>query len=199
MSTTEYWKSEWAVASSTNELFDSPDPQTGNGGTGATARPAWKDVYEGYPKNAAGNDDLPAEQVFTSILGANYDRDVFSNACATRVSLGLLNGGMKVKREFNILVGKFKGKSFIASAVNLKNWLSLPSVWGTADEVISSPRTLAAVAATINGRNGVYTIIGGFAGGVTGHATLWVGATNDVIGGHNYIGGAGTVHFWELK
>lgn len=199
MSDIQYWESEWDAAASTDELFEYPDPQTGGGGGDVSKRPAWKDVYEGYPKNAAGDDDLPADQVFTSILGPDYDSGTFTNACATRVSLGLLNGGMNVKKEFLISVGKFKGKGFIASAINLKNWLSLSSVWGTADEIMTNASSLSSVAAKINGRNGVYTIIGGFGAGVTGHATLWIGANDNVVGGHNYIGGAGDVYFWELQ
>lgn len=197
MSDIQYWRSEWGSAASTSDLFDYPDPQ-GGGGSAVKKRPAWKDVYEGYPKNAAGNDDLPAPDVFTSIFGPDYDSNVFTNACATRVSLGLINGGMSLKKEFLISQGTFKGKYFIASAINLKNWLSLSSVWGTADEIIEKPTDLSAVAATVNGRNGVYIMAGGFSG-ATGHATLWIGANNDVVGGHNYVGIGGDVYFWELK
>ena len=49
------------------------------------------------------------------------------------------------------------------------------------------------------GKNGVYIILGGFSPPTTGHATLWIGIKNDVIGGHNYIDYGGTVYFWELK
>jgi hypothetical protein len=64
-------------------------------------RPKWSDVYRGYPKS--GGDDLPAPSVFSSVLAArDYDPAIFSNACATRISLGLLEGGMVVKRSFTI-------------------------------------------------------------------------------------------------
>lgn len=161
-------------------------------------RPKWDDVYAGYPKTADGY-DLPAPDVFTSILGPNYNTAIFSNACATRVSLGLLAGGMSVKKDFLISQGTYSGKGFIASALNLKNWLSRQSVWGAADVSITNPSDLASVSAKINGRNGVYIIVGGFGPGISGHATLWVGANNNAIGGNHYVDNGGDVYFWELK
>ncbi|MGB4847910.1 MAG: T6SS effector amidase Tae4 family protein [Saprospiraceae bacterium] len=199
MSDINYWKSEWEAVTSTDELFDMPNPQSGESSTNSNKRPNWVDVYRGYPKNNSETDDLPAELVFKEILGENYDKSTFTNACATRVSLGLLDGGMDVKREFNIQKGKFKGKGFIASAKNLQVWLSKTTVWNSPDEFIKGPSTLSDVQNRINGRNGVYTIIGGFGGGVTGHATLWVGSKKDVIGGHNYVDYGGDIYFWELK
>lgn len=183
---------------------DLDEPQTASGNSGRTStlhkRPKWRDVYAEYPKIHTTNGvvDKPAKDVFTELRGPNYEKDKLTNACATRVSLGLLNGGMNVPKEFLITKGKFKGKGFIASALNLKNWLSRTSVWDTADEVIEGPTDLSSVQAQINGRNGVYIIIGGFSGGITGHATLWVGSNNNVIGNSNYIQNGGTVYFWEL-
>jgi hypothetical protein len=162
-------------------------------------RPNWKLVYEGYPKNDAGTDDKDADSVFKEILGDKYDKNTFSNACATRVSLGLLNGGVNVKKDFLIQKRKFKGKGFIASAINLKNWLNQSSVWDSPDETFSGPADITDVKSKIGDRNGVYTIIGGFGGGVSGHASLWVGSEKDVIGGHNYISYGGDIYFWELK
>lgn len=164
----------------------------------AQTRPSWDKVYEGYPKNEAGDDDLDADSVFKSILGDDYDRLIFTNACATRVSLGLLNGGVNVKKDFLIQKGKFKGKGFIASAINLKKWLEMVDVWGQPDEKIVGPADLTDVQNTIGAKNGVYTIIGGFGAGVSGHATLWVGANKNVIGEHNYISLGGDIYFWEL-
>ncbi|AIL45478.1 MULTISPECIES: T6SS effector amidase Tae4 family protein [Elizabethkingia] len=162
-------------------------------------RPSWKDVYEGYPKS--GNNDRSADLVFSALLGENYDRKTFANACATRVSLGLLNGKMSVRKDFEIQKGDFKGKGFIASAGSLKKWLEKESVWGAPDVEVPGPSNITAVANKINEgkiKNGVYIIIGGFGGGVTGHATLWIGANKDVIGGHNYVDYGGSVYFWEL-
>lgn len=172
----------------------------------AIKRPKWKDVYAGYPKNLAGDDDMDAPSVFRSVLGDKYyikHQSIFSNACATRVSLGLLEGGMAMKREFNIInpTHKHKGKGFTASAINLKNWLSRNDVFGKADEEITGPTDISKIAKKINNRNGIYIIIPkkGYFVTASGHATLWVGANNDVIGGHNYGDGAGTIYFWELK
>lgn len=162
-------------------------------------RPKWKLVYDGYPKNESGTDDKDADTVFKEILGNNYDKSIFTNACATRVSLGLLNGGVNVRKDFLIQKGNYKGKGFIASAINLKNWLNQSSIWGSPDETFTGPADITDVRSKIDSRNGVYTIIGGFGEGVSGHATLWVGAENDVIGDHNYISYGGDIYFWELK
>ncbi len=182
----------------TNRNDEDPDPQDVGGSSIKKKRPKWVDVYEGYPKNASDN-DLPAPEVFTSILGTNYDKKIFSNACATRVSLGLINGGMNIKREFKIQKGIFKGEFFIASAINLKNWLAQKSIWDKADEIITGPTDLSSVQSRLAGRNGVYIIIGGFSDGVTGHASLWVDSKKDIISTHNYIDYGGDIYFWELN
>lgn len=162
-------------------------------------RPKWTLVYNGYPKNSTGTADRDADTVFKEILGDNYNTSTFTNACATRVSLGLLNGGVNVRKDFIIQKGKFKGKGFIASAINLKNWLIQSSIWGSPDETFKGPADITDVRSKIGSRNGVYTIIGGFGAGVSGHATLWVGSENDVIGDNNYISSGGDIYFWELK
>lgn len=164
-----------------------------------TTRPKWSKVYAGYPKNAAGTDDLPAVAVFKSILGDNYDRKIFTNACATRVSLGLLNAGVTLRVEFKIQKGEFEGKGFIASAKNLKTYLERSDVLGKVDEKIEGISDITKVKRIIGKRNGIYIILGGFGQGITGHATLWIGAKQDVIGGHNYASYGGTIYFWELK
>lgn len=165
-------------------------------------RPSWKDVYNGYPKS--GNDDRPATEVFPELLGKDYDKKIFGNACATRVSLGLINGGMKVKTAFKITNKKhiFYDKGFQTSAGGLQAWLIKKDVWGAPDVTITGPSNITAVASKINeGRikNGIYIILGGFGDGISGHATLWIGNNRNVIGGHNYVDYGGTVYFWELK
>jgi Type VI secretion system (T6SS), amidase effector protein 4 len=162
-------------------------------------RPKWSDVLRGYPRS--GTDDLPAEQVFQAILATqDYDPAVFSNACATRVSLGLLEGGMSVRAAFRITnrSHKFAGKGFQSSAAGLQRWLSGPSVFGKADIEIKGPTDIATVRSRIGSKNGIYIILGGFGGGITGHATLWIGSQNDAVGGHNYADYGGDVYFWEL-
>lgn len=168
------------------------------------ARPSWSDVYNGYPKNDDNTDDLPATLVFPKILGDNYDKGIFGNACATRVSLGLINGRMTVKTAFKITNKKhvFFNKGFQTSASGLHAWLSKKNVWGDADVKVTGPSDINTVAKKINDKtikNGVYIILGGFGGGISGHATLWIGANENVIGGHNYVDYGGTVYFWELK
>lgn len=162
-------------------------------------RPKWSDVYRGYPKS--GSDDMPAPEVFSSILAAeHYKKDVFSNACATRVSLGLLEGGMRVRPAFNITnnAHKFFGRGFQSSAQGLFNWLSSSTVFGRPDISIEGPTDIESVRKEIGSKNGIYIILGGFSEGITGHATLWIGANKDVVGGHNYADYGGSVFFWEL-
>lgn len=94
-------------------------------------RPSWKLVYAGYPKTGKG-DDVPAPIVFTTLLKLDdytKHQSELGNACATRVSLGLINGGMKLKTAFSITNPKLpynnpkfkEGLGFITSAVGLKN------------------------------------------------------------------------------
>jgi hypothetical protein len=161
-------------------------------------RPNWKHIYEGYPKTADGTDDLSPEDVFTSILGSDYDTSIFNNACATRVSLGILNASIALPKDFIVQVGKFKGKGFVASALNLKKYLSLPAYFGNADIVIKNPISINDVQNRIGNKNGIYIILGGFGPGVSGHSTLWVGDTKNVIGGHHYVDSSREIHFWEL-
>lgn len=161
-------------------------------------RPKWSDVFEGYPKTANGRDDLPAEDVFTSVLGSNYDHTVFQNACATRVSLGLLNANITLPKDFLVSVGKFRGQGFVASASKLQNYLSSNTYFGEADIIIENPSNLSVVQSKIGNRNGIYIILGVFSD-ASGHSTLWLKDANDAIGGHNYVKPTGTVYFWELK
>ncbi|MDO4907847.1 T6SS effector amidase Tae4 family protein [Neisseria sp.] len=166
-------------------------------------RPSWAKVYAGYPKIAQAGipTDVDAHTVFSSVLGANYDSNVLNNACATRVSLGLINGGTTIPPGFKIRVSTHPHfqKGFQTSAVGLKNFLSRTTVWGTADVVICNADSLTKIANIIGSRNGVYFIIGGFAPPTSGHATLWLGSYKNVIGRNHYANQGRTVYFWELK
>lgn len=197
----DYFKNPWDAKNSIwyNEEREKWNTRQIINSMASQVRPKWKLVYDGYPKNSTGTEDKDADTVFKEILGDNYDKSIFNNACATRVSLGLLNGGVNVKKDFLIQKGKFKGKGFIASAINLKNWLSQSSIWGSPDEIFTGPADITDVRSKIGIRNGIYTIIGGFGAGISGHATLWVGSENDVIGDHNYISSGGNIYFWEFK
>lgn len=162
-------------------------------------RPKWDDVYHGYPKINPGKpneNDLPASQVFTSIFGENYDKVTFGNACATRLSLGLINGKIKVKTEYSISEGPNKGKGIIVSAVNMGNWLK-DKQFGKPDETIEKPKSFNEVANRIGTRRGVYVLISNDSRWASGHATLW--HDGNAIGGHNYYEHAKVIYFWELK
>lgn len=176
-------------------------------------RPRWSLVFEGYPKVLLSNgsyDDEDADQIFSRLFDAQTIQTYgFHNACATRVSLGLINGKMRVYPGFNInLAGHaLRGKSIEVSARNLRKQLT--KRWSQkdgkkADIVIppSDTRTIASVASEINGggvKNGIYIIEGGFGGGVSGHATLWIGSESNVVGKHHYVDYEGTIYFWELN
>jgi Type VI secretion system (T6SS), amidase effector protein 4 len=171
------------------------------------ARPPWSKVYAGYPKD--GDHDLPEEALFISVFGPGYDRNIFSNGCATRLSIALLHGGMRVNPEFpiNESTHRFNKQLITVSATNMINWLN--QVWGKADVVITAidrlhANTLSDVAIKIGNRNGVYAMrpfnpsnrgIDPF--DASGHVTIWVG--NNVFGGHHYIDRAREIYFWELK
>ena len=178
-------------------------------------RPRWDDVFKGYPWtfDEENNclDDTRAEKVFKNVLGDDYNKKypgVFENACATRVSVGLLKSGMKLRKDFKVQAGGkygkegFAGEGFIASARGLKEWLADPKIWGEPDETIKTitgQNALTLVAEKINGRYGVYIILKEGNKDAKDHATLWIGADNDVIGKQNLLGNGGTVYFWELK
>lgn len=73
-------------------------------------------------------------------------------------------------------------------------------MWGQADVIINNVITYRQVGDTIGSRNGIYFILGGFGGGVSGHATLWIGGYKNVIGNNHYAQNqtGRTVYFWEL-
>jgi len=181
-------------------------------------RPSWDAVYEGYPLQFRGTDNVKEEtkeNVFISVLGEKYDTKTFNNACATRVSIALIKANMRVKKDFLVQVGKHAGQGFIASAKGLQEWLSQENVWNTADVTVDKTdkdtfpgkTNLEIIREKLNGKKGVYIILGGFQKGITGHATLWTGT--DVIGGKDddvedntyssHIDNGATVYFWELK
>lgn len=163
-------------------------------------RPPWDKVYEGYPKRQDSesitneNDEL-AEVVFSSIFGNEYDKDMFVNACATRLSLSLLNGGMNVEKDFSIKQGEYKEKGIITSAAKMINWLK--KQFGEPDVLINNPTSLKEIRDAIGDRKGIYGIIAKDPNWASGHVTLWY--KNNAIGGNDYYEYAKEVYFWELK
>ena len=222
----DMFRNDWNDVTSVDDLFESPDPQSGSGNNADfSKRPSWNDVLEGYPRDGSGNDE-DAVIVFKDIFGSAYDEQAkvyienkgkpnekripMSNACATRVSLGLNNANFRVRRDFTILTGSMKGKGVILSAIGLKNWLIQGNILGKPDVFISTKEgnykgqqgrvTLKDVQEKIGNRNGIYIIIP-FPGCFTvstGHATLWISSQKDTIGNHSYSQCIGEVYFWEL-
>ena len=167
-------------------------------------RPSFKKLLKGYPKYkeyGGGYDDMSTEDIFKMVLGDNYDKSMFTNACATRVSIALNKAGIDVRKDFIIQVGDLKGKGFIASALSLRKWLT--SQFGTADEIIKNPKNFNQVSKEIDGRQGIYIMhpkAEAFSNSsISGHATLWVGgAINNAIGNHNHINQAKSIYFWAF-
>lgn len=169
-------------------------------------RPSWTKVFEGHPKSGTFlpnglPEDLETEKVFTAVFGSGYDKTIFGNACATRVSLGLLQANVTISpKAFNITNTKhrFHSKGIETSARKLQE--TLTKMWGQADVIVTNVTTYQQVGDKIGSRNGVYFIIGGFGGRVSGHATLWVGGYKNVIGANHYTQNkvGRTVYFWEL-
>ncbi len=164
-------------------------------------KPKFKDVLEGYPLNSSETDDMDTQSVFELVFGVDYDKSIFTNACATRVSMALNEAGVPVRKDFIGQEGTYKGKGIIASAANLRKWLT--SYFGQADVIIENPTDFNQVSTQINGRKGIYIMhpkAGAFSSSsISGHATLWVGGTyNNAVGGHNYIAQAKSIYFWAL-
>lgn len=162
-------------------------------------RPSWAAVYEGYPKINAGTpseNDQPAYEVFESIFGEGYDNSLFSNACATRVSIALNHAKVPVKADFKIQIGNYKGKGIITSAAKLKNWLSLPEVLGKADIIIKNPQSFDELSSVLGAKKGLYILESDNYNWATGHATLWY--DGHALGNHDYYSHAKEIHFWEL-
>jgi len=167
----------------------------------SSKRPIWDDVYNGYPKIDAGTvyeNDLPASEVFKSIFGDSYNRSIYTNACATRVSIALLKAGVTIDEGIKVTHGDLKGKRVILGAAALKDWLM--KKWGKADYWISRPQSLFDLQTNFNDKRGIYIMIPYLPRdfGATGHCTLWKG--ENTIGGHHYAGSyAYAAYVWELK
>lgn len=164
------------------------------------SRPKWDDVYKHYPKTNAGTaseNDKPAVELFSELFGKDYDRSLFSNACATRLSIALIGAGMSVKTEFVIAYGSLKGKGITTSAKNILTWLSSSSVFGEADIIIKKPASFNVISSKIGEKKGIYIIDSNNYKWASGHVTLWY--DGHAIGHHDYWEHAKEVHFWELK
>jgi len=195
-------------------------------------RPWWKDVFDGYPKaklastNCCGSQN--AEDVFESVFGPKYDKTVFANACATRVSIALLKAGITIpKKPYKYEEGS-KGEILgvhevistelklpehcyvLTGARYMGQWLEY--IWGSADVLINTNdlyKSFGGIKTTmkeagkikIGNRNGVYIIVlPPEQGSVTGHATLWDGDCGDAFDTQNLLDrNNGKAYFWELR
>jgi RHS repeat-associated protein len=191
-----------------NEVFGDPNGFNSIITSKIQTRPKWIDVYNNYPMNATGTDDMSSAEVFKMVFGNQYDESTktlkgtnisLTNGCATRVSIALIKCGIVLPADFLGQAGEFKGKGIVTSAVGLEKKLR-ESVFGESDEKFDmSLYTPGDVKAILNGRTGIYIMTpkpGEFVS-ASGHATIWTGT--DVNGGHNYLNSASWVYFWELK
>ncbi|WP_336951658.1 T6SS effector amidase Tae4 family protein [Acinetobacter sp. AS167] len=168
-------------------------------------RPSWAAVSSFYQDLA---NTMSTDELFIELFGPDYNRGVFNNSCATRVSVALLHAGVKdVGREYNVQYGEFKSKGITVSAVNMrkllqKKWNS-PEVPSFKTEATT---TLADLQREIGGRKGVFSFVSSDqrSFGASGHITIWDGT--DVIHGTSKYpnqayadGNLGTVCLWELK
>jgi hypothetical protein len=185
-------------------------------------RPRWVDVFDGYPKKIENNrwNDILADEVFKMVLGERYNKKIFYNACATRVSLGLLNAGIDIPKDPMKGVGigqgviKVQNKPMycITSAQCLQIWLK--QIWGRPDVEVWEKYPYDAVAfnsveTKIGTRHGIFIIV--FSSTefsstefssirITGHATLWDGEFGMIGGSPIMIKEVKQkYYFWELK
>jgi hypothetical protein len=158
-------------------------------------RPSWAGVYRGYPLTASGA-EIEAENVFRSLFGDNYDPS-YKNACASRVSIALLNAGVTIDEGTRVTHGALAGKRVILGASDMNDWLIRK--WGKADFSVSQPRSEKDLQAKFLNKKGVYVMIPHYPSrfGATGHCTLWTG--QDVIGHHYANDSAYAAYLWELK
>ena len=144
----DFWRNEWNAVTDTSEVTDIKVVwQKPN-------RPKWEDVYAGYPKNADGTDDLPAPQVFKKVFGDLYDETTqkistsngvhttLENACATRISMALINAKYYFNEgNFNGQTGAYKSKKIITQVRYLKDTLLSAPAFGDPDVVIKTSQS----------------------------------------------------------
>lgn len=97
------------------------------------ARPIFDEFIRRYP-SAWGHS---REELFKSI---GWERELknpaFTDTCAIRGSIGLLNVGVPVKGRLRILKGEHKDKLIEPGQRNLTYWLA--SYWGPPDEKLAA-------------------------------------------------------------
>ena len=168
-------------------------------------RPSWSNMSTYYQYLA---DNFTTYNLFEAIFEAPVDHLLWNNSCGTRVSLTLINAGIKdniIGRGVKIQKGEFTKRTMEPAADRLADWLK--SKWG-APEVqfeTTTTTTLKDLRDKIGSRKGVFAfkVNDRRAFGASGHITLWNGS--NVISGSQYEnqayanGNPGEVLFWELK
>jgi hypothetical protein len=171
-------------------------------------RPSWE-VMRKFYQELANTKTTPA--LFLSLFEEKTIIEFkLDNSCATRVSLALVNAGIK-----NLTPGfttyseaaykEFKSKRIITSAVNFITWLT--KNWGQPEIKFKTDQNtgLQGLKNKIGARKGVFLFkaLNTREFGASGHITLWDGL--NVITGSSYTNVAyadeyqGEVYFWELK
>ncbi|MFT4063075.1 MAG: T6SS effector amidase Tae4 family protein [Edaphocola sp.] len=205
----DFWRNEWTSAANTDELFDSPEPQSGG-----DPSLNYNTILGNWPKNEDGDDDKPATEVFSSLFGSKYNPStqlldlgngqtvLLNNACATRASIAFLLSGISIPQKYWDFVasqGEIKNKGFITTAAKFLTYAKTPSALGMPNKEIKQPSTLSEIQKVIGGKTGLYLMLPDSASafGASGHVGLWTGY--GVLGGHDYASSAKVVYFWELK
>ncbi|GIZ16594.1 type VI secretion system amidase effector protein Tae4 [Capnocytophaga catalasegens] len=180
-------------------------------------RPKWEDVYNSYPKNEVGDDDISGPEFYKMIYGNRYDTETklldkkisLYNGCAGKVSMALTLANFPIRTisgvggsDFIASEGKMKGKGFISTASKMKKWLDV--VWKKdGDYHIDNPESINDLYNLVGDKKGIYLMlaIDSSTFGASGHVTLWTGEADEeyVFGGHHYDESAKSMYFWELK
>ncbi len=152
------------------------------------ALPTWAKVFEGYPSVRYSDGtygDLPATQVYEKIGGplgdeAKRNPNSYTNACAARVSMGLINAGINIPNIPGSTYEGAGGKFYFISAEKLYDFVTQTFAgnytWLSGGNGPVSP---SAFKSYTSGAHGLYlmrpTNPNQFK--ATGHATLFDGST----------------------
>lgn len=177
------------------------------------ALPKWSKVLEGYPKikySDGSYGELEAVKVYEEIGGklgamAKADPKNFSNACAARLSMALLNAGIDIPNIKNYTFEGLNGKFYFKSAEKLYDFIAqtfegnYKMMNGNESSVSPSAFQSFSDCAT-----GIYVMKTSYSGRAkfTGHATLYTGSA--CIGGNrgcqfSPIGGVDKILFIKLS
>ena len=112
------------------------------------------------------------------------------NTCALRMSYAILWGGRRLPIINNSWLYKGKKTAYLPSLAS-----DYPALLRGEQRIVFNPKTGRATP-RIFGKKGILFFGGGFGGGVTGHLTLWNGASCHFNDGYWQ---QPTIWFWPLK